>query len=125
MKNNSGKTPPDFADRLVSGFLCALMIVATLGVYLFLAFMRLGRWSESLYRLGFSEVGFVIIAVSFAAGFLAGPERLATGMSILWGTHPMWKDQRWSARAIVLLLILLVFYLFIETGLHDQRYHQR
>ncbi len=125
MKNGSGKKSPDFADRLVSGFLCALMIVLTLGGYLILAFMHLGRWSESLFRLVFSEIGLIIVTVAFIAGFLAGPERLATGMSVLWGTHPLWKDQRWSARVVVLFLILLVFYLFIETGLHDHRYHQR
>ncbi|MBI3440672.1 MAG: hypothetical protein HY052_02520 [Proteobacteria bacterium] len=123
MKTGPQASSVSFSDRLVSAFLCVLMVIATLGAYLFISFILLGRWSESIFRIVFSEAGIYIIPVSFLAGFFAGPDRLATSLSFLWGAHPVWKREKWRARAIVFFVLALAVYLFVEFNLHDLRYH--
>jgi hypothetical protein len=128
MKNEARQSPMTFTDRLVSGFLCTLLVAVTLGAYLFFLFILLGRWSESIFRavstVFFSSSGIFVIVGSFIAGFVAGPDRVATGLSFLWGTHPIWKQEKWRARAVVFFLLLAFVYMLIEYHLHDLRYHQ-
>jgi len=114
MHNRAKKEPIDFGDRIVSGFLCALLAVATLGVYLMFLFLRLGRGSEGIFSAVFSYPGLLSLPAAFLVGFLAGPRKLATGFSFFWGTHPKWRQEPWRTRTILLLFLLLVVYLAVE-----------
>jgi len=106
--------PIDFRDRVVSGFLCTLLAVATMAVYLLFLFLRLGRGSEGIYRAVFSDFGLIFLPAAFLVGFLAGPRKLATGFSFFWGTHPKWKQEPWRTRTILLLFLLLTVYLAVN-----------
>lgn len=86
----------------------------TLFIYLLFLFVRLGRGSEGMFRGVFSEFGIFFIPVAFIVGFFVGPEKLATGFSFFWGTHPKWKQEPWRTRTILVLFLLLVIYLAIE-----------
>ncbi len=128
MKSRASQSPITFTDRLVSGFLCTLLVVVTLGAYLIFLFLLLRRWSESIFLVASSVLssgsGIFIIVVTFLVGFGAGPDRVATGLSFLWGTHPIWKEEKWRARAVVFFLLLFFIYMLAESHLHDLRHHQ-
>ena len=114
MHNQVEKEPIDFRDRVVSGFLCTLLAAATMAVYLLFLFLRLGRGSEGIYRTVFSDYGLLSLPAVFLLGFLAGPRKLAIGLSFFWGTHPKWKQEPWRTRTILLLFLLLTVYLAVE-----------
>jgi len=114
MQNQLNKKRIFLGDRLASGVLCALFAVATLATYLFFLFVRLGRASEGIFRGVFSEPAILFVPAAFVVGFLLGPERLATGFSFLWGTHPKWKQEPWRTRTILVLFLLLAVYLAVE-----------
>lgn len=101
-------TTISFSERLATAFVSTVAAAVTLVVVPWV-FAANGRGHEpfTLYYWVFSKAGLLIIASAAAAGFFLGSERMANVFSLIWGTHPVWEEER-SQKYLVGLIIVVV-----------------
>lgn len=124
------------ADRLAAAFVSGVAATLTLLLFPIAMSIFIGAVSAKgaglmllYYTYVFSKTGLLIISSAFIAGFLLGPDRIATLFSFFWFTHPFWKRfennlnesvdsppsdfklSRWILFGLLIVLVVIVFLL--------------
>jgi hypothetical protein len=115
-------------DRLAVAFVSGVAATLTLLLFPIALSIFVGAASAKgagliflYYTYVFSKTGLFIISSASIAGFLLGPDRIATLFSFFWFTHPFWRRLENNLNESVdsphsdfklSRWILLVFYLY-------------